>query len=266
MKKTYFILLFAFVVACSAVLVGCHVGNPLEYIPAQQWHSQEQEQISEYNTTRTQDERVPSEMHHAGGRQDGAEQDKVGEDRLGQDMSDQSAAQPGWSVSGTWNNRIYVNEHLGFSFVMNEEWAATTDEDIGEIMDAAEDIFADDIGEVIELTTVHDMMAQNSRTGASVQIIYERLASDEHAISESEYIEIAASYMEQIGMRIVNTAAEPTRIGNYYWYCLESELEVSGLLIRTFQFVNIQNNSARIIVITYNDGYDTIENILAMFN
>ena len=174
-------------------------------------------------------------------------------------------------MRGSWDENVFTSEHLGLSFTKPILWNVASDEEIAEIMGLGLEMLememdVDAFMEVADVLVFHDMVAANPLTGASVQIIFERLVFPANRLSAPEYIERASQTLVEMGMDVNLDFPGTTRIGDYDWYSYESILEVHGTNIYGRYFVSVQGGFARIIAIIYHDGSESLENILAMFS
>ena len=189
----------------------------------------------------------------------------------GPDDPPETTGETGTVTRGAWDGHVYTNESLGFRFVMPAGWAASTEEEIAEVMGLGADMLGamggdipEEIWDLFGMTTVHDMMASNPLSGASVQVIYERLTFPHTRISASDYIETTAEQLEAMGVTITNIPGT-TRLGNYDWHALGTGVDMFGVTISGRQFVNVSDGFARLIVITYLDTSESFDDIMLMF-
>ena len=172
---------------------------------------------------------------------------------------------------GVWENNIFKSEYLGLNFLLPDGWHIASDSDIADVMGVSIDIMEQaaefDLSELMDISAIdaiYDMMA-SSLAGANVIITYERLVFPFTRISEIEYIETAAEMMAEMGVHVHFDNSEPTRIGNYDWYSFSTSMVIEEMEILGRQFINIHDGFARIIIISYNDMTESVDEILHMF-
>ena len=68
-----------------------------------------------------------------------------------------------------------------------------------------------------------------------------------------------------MGGQFVNISGT-TKIGSFDWHSFGTEWERGGVTMHQRHFINIQGGFLRIIMITYEDGAESAEDILAMFS
>ena len=181
----------------------------------------------------------------------------------------------GSPMRGSWDGLVFTNEYLGLTFTRPIFWGPASDEEIAELMglgleileaETDMDIDIDTIMEMANILVFHDMMTANPFTGASVQILFERLPFPANRLSTPEYIELAAENIAVTGMEVNLDFPGTTRIGNYYWYSFQTPMEVLGENVYVRHFVTVQNGFARTIIIIYSEETESLEEILAMFS
>ena len=171
-------------------------------------------------------------------------------------------------LRGEWNNGVYTSDYLGLRFTLPEGWVAATDDEIAANMGLAAD-FIDDIGAGLEMPEdmdlLIDMMARSEETGANVQVIFERLPG-RGRITEADYIEEVVRQMELLGGELNLDFPGTTTLGGYEFYAYGTEMTHFGVVAYGRQFINIQDGFVRLIIITYFEGSETVEEILEMFS
>ena len=178
---------------------------------------------------------------------------------------------------GLWENGVYTSEYLGLRFAPPGEWSPATDEEIAatmglgmDVMDAFTDIeMNEELWDELDVDTFHEMMASNIFTGASVQIIFENLGLAGIVMTEITFIQMMQEELTSMGIES-SAPSGTTRIGNYDWHSLRTEVEVDipdfgTTMIYSNQFINLHRGFVRIIGITYLDTSESMEEILAMF-
>jgi hypothetical protein len=171
---------------------------------------------------------------------------------------------------GIWNDNVWTSEYLGITVTLEDNWLYATDEEIAALMGIGSDALAAQglelDFELATLATFHDMLASNTATGASIQVLIERLFFPHNRMTAEQYIEAAAETLEMMGMQVNLDFPGVTRIGNYDWLSYGSVMEVMGVEISARYFVNVKDGFARIIMMVYSEASETPEEILQMFN
>ncbi|MCL2563536.1 MAG: hypothetical protein FWE08_05830 [Oscillospiraceae bacterium] len=173
----------------------------------------------------------------------------------------------GYPTRGRWVGNTFTSEYLGLTFTMPNGWEVATEEDLAELMDLGADFMDDildlddDFWDVLDDDiAIHDMMASNALTGSNVQIIYEKA----FGMSATQIIGQLNAEMEDVGFTAF-TVSGTTRIGDYDWHAVDLEMELFGAVITLRYFVSVENDFARVIIITTSDQAETIDEILDMF-
>ncbi|HBL85290.1 MAG: hypothetical protein A2Y17_03585 [Clostridiales bacterium GWF2_38_85] len=67
---------------------------------------------------------------------------------------------------GTWNDNVYTNEFANLRFKNADNWLVMTDEEISKMMQLGIDYIDNDkySKELLDLTTIYDMMVKNNST------------------------------------------------------------------------------------------------------
>jgi|GEM_PF-4300006 len=181
-------------------------------------------------------------------------------------------------VRGNWQGNVYTSEYLNLRFTMAGDWALPTIDEHISIDVELEDLAGEEAITIIQTWCVNtytgefrwqsatemDMVAVNTHTYASVQILFERLPHGSRVRAQG-YLEAVAERMEESGINTIEIP-DTTEIGGYEWHSLRIERNTDDAMFYSQQFVNIRDGFARIIVITYFTEYDSVEDILAMFS
>jgi len=181
------------------------------------------------------------------------------------------APEVGNPMRGVWDGDVFTSQYLGFRFEMPEGWLAATDEEIAELLGLGADMIAQgtdlgDIMEVMDLTTVTDIMVSDPITGANLSIAFERLVFPHNRLSAQEYMEIASDLLLTMGMEVNFDFPGTTRIGAYDWYSYQSIMDI-GINIYGRYFVNVEGGFARVISIIYSEGQeDLVDELLGRFS
>ena len=177
----------------------------------------------------------------------------------------------GFPTRGVWRDGVYTSEYLGLRFVLLSGWTASTDEQIAAITDMIPGMMGE-LGsdlppaawEMAGITTFHEMMAGGF--SANIQIVFERLMPPMTNITAAQYAEIAVAQMTALG---IGTVMDPgqgiTRIGAYDWISLGTAIDMGPFTAYGRQFINVHDGFVRIIIITYTENSETVDEILSMF-
>lgn len=164
---------------------------------------------------------------------------------------------------GTWDGSIYESEFLGLRFVMPTGWISLSDDEIAEILGLG------GFGELGSLTAnvSHEMMAANFITNETVQILFERGASD---VTIEEALQNAAMGAAVGGGEVFDIYGT-TIIGSYEYHSFGSIVDLGDFVMLNQQFLRIQDDFLIAINISLiSDVADvsdtTIDDILALFS
>ena len=175
-----------------------------------------------------------------------------------------------------------MNEIVVFSLIHKKDGAEkahdlnenlvlpATDEEIAAVLGVGMDFmdldFEDDVMDMLDLTTLIDMLASDGGgSAASVNITFERLVFPLTRISAEAYMELAAETLEMMGMTVHFDFPGTTRIGAYDWYSYGSSMDMFGTMLYGRYFVNVQGGFVRVISIIYHEGTPSVEEILEHF-
>jgi len=164
---------------------------------------------------------------------------------------------PGVSPTrGVWDGNVFTSTYLGLQLTLPEGWIVATDEEISEATGLGVALMEQgtvlaDIWDMIESTTITDMMAHCQRTGSHISIAFERFASPDDEMSMADYMDMAAEHILSLGMEVNFDFPGTTKIGAYDWYSYGSSLELLNVGINGRYFVSIEDGFARVITIVY---------------
>ena len=176
------------------------------------------------------------------------------------------ALHPGAQIPmrGAWLGNVYTNDYLGFSFNMPAGWTVHTDDQNAAIMhEVAEYIISHGIYMPFANEGIFiEMMVSDFDTGTNMIIQIERLSSP---MGAAQYAEMLAQTHIYIGGH-VNSFPDVTRIGAHYWYSFSTELNHgNNIVAHGRRFVTVLDGYGVSVIISYVEGHETPDNILAMF-
>jgi len=175
-------------------------------------------------------------------------------------------------VRGIWENDVFTSEYLGLQFTLPDGWVAASDEEIAGVMGFAEALPAtggltEQFWDVANVLGVHDLMVVSPITGANIQIIFERLVFPNTRMTEAQYIEGAEADAELFGIAMgIAPDLDGITIGGYNWLSHGTEMDAMGRTAYGRQFISIRDGFARLIIFTYFEGSETVEEMLAWFS
>ena len=183
--------------------------------------------------------------------------------------SEETAVMP---TRGEWDGNVYTNEYLGLRIVIPGDWSIASEADIAALMGLGEDFLSDitdselpeDFWDMADVASFHDMMASSLYTGASIQVIFERLTFPLTRISGSDYIDVAAPMLEDMGFDVDTSHEGTTRIGDNEWYLLSTELDYGVGSLFQHMYISTYEGFVRMITITYTDESEPISELLGM--
>jgi len=168
-------------------------------------------------------------------------------------------------VRGVWVGNVYTNGYLGFRFTMPEVWSAATDAELADLMG----VFEGALPDLMEEFTVFYEMVATSPTGASIQVIIERMEDPALlTLTEAELIEMMVPYMEQMGV-ILDVNSPVTRIGRYDWHSYRTswagEAPIEARIPYGQQFIMIRDGFVHYIIFSFGVETESVAGMLAMF-
>jgi len=175
---------------------------------------------------------------------------------------------------GIWDEDVYINEYLGFSFALPEQWMAAGDNEMAALAGISAEILSnlgqelsDDFWEIAGITMLWDMWVLDLITGTSVQIIYEVLRYPKSMMSEIQFIETIVEQAAQTTLEMKTSIIPiPTIIGNYAWYSYTNEIAVWGNFENMRHFINIRDGIVRHIIVNYLPDIAPLEGTLRLFS
>ena len=159
----------------------------------------------------------------------------------------------------------YESEYLGLRITFNPSWVPFNSQD-------SLDVWGSSMGipvpyEMSESTSADinlDVLAFTRAVNSSIAIFFERHDS-EHQPTVQEVIEKASRGIEHMG-GLAFSVPGTIRIGQHDWHSFCTETKGNDTTIMQLHFINIQDGFIRIIMITYTNGADSIDDIMAMFS
>jgi len=175
---------------------------------------------------------------------------------------------------GAWSEKVYTNQYMGIKITIPDDWEVADDYDIAAMMGIETSVVSgiDDDGipnsvfDTVTASTFHDAMTSNPNTGASIQVIFERLTFPYNRISASEYITQAAPALTAMGFTVDLSESEvPVKIGNDDWYLLKAEADI-GVVIYIHQFISIHDSFVRSLALTTVETSESFDELFAMIS
>lgn len=101
--------------------------------------------------------------------------------------------------TGTVQDNVYWNETMKIGCALDETWYFYSEEEIMEANGTTAEVLEGEIAEMIENGgTLTDMFAQNLETGATVNVVFERMSlANSLLYNEKSYIEASTATMEE---------------------------------------------------------------------
>ena len=101
--------------------------------------------------------------------------------------------------TGTVQDNVYWNETMEIGCELDENWYFYTEEEILQVNGSTAELLEGQIAEMIENGgTLTDMFAQNLVTGATVNVVFERLSlANSLILNEESYVEASASTVKE---------------------------------------------------------------------
>jgi len=107
---------------------------------------------------------------------------------------------------GVWANSVFTNDFAGFKFTLPDGWVVASDEEIATLIGVSSEMMtargAEVSSEMLEYTTIYDMLVSNPETNANIILMYENLAMHTGGvlINEQMYFEAMLKQMESVDM------------------------------------------------------------------
>lgn len=167
---------------------------------------------------------------------------------------------------GTWENDIYSNEYMGFSFSPPEGWEHSTDEQMADLFGLGSSALAADGTFDYDLEkdqNIYDMFCLEPSSGDSIAIMYEKLVVD---VAMDEYIDIVKKQVAPTdpsdSIEFVDEGTV-TIAGTEYSF-FELEYSSSGTR-QTYAIQAIDNHMAVILITDVNRDETSRETLLNYF-
>ena len=173
--------------------------------------------------------------------------------------------QLGNPTRGIWEGNVYTNEFIGLQFDMPIGWNVVTGTGLPTILYEGAEI-TDYVWASLDEPSILDMSINHVR-GGNINIVINNAGFPMSAAEFRQAIYDAAHDMEDIGMSVtVGSFDEPTRIGRYYWYYQEVEIELLGEAFIMHQFLKLFNYRYFVAISIGDDIEDSLEDTVAMFS
>ena len=160
-------------------------------------------------------------------------------------------------VSGTIADGVYTNDSLGLVFTPSADLTMMTEEEINNALNVGSDIL--DV-EVDASGVTYEMMAANNTTGASVQVIAEKLPS---AMTADEYVAASKAGIEQ-AMSVTDFKAGTAELAGSTWNTIEFSVDMQGLTYTTTQYIRVMGDVA--VIVGFGDIGTGIDGLVACFS
>ena len=177
----------------------------------------------------------------------------------------------GGVTRGFWENNMYINEYLNMRFVAPHDWVVATDDEVAQLMGIGIDMLFnidDDFWDVVADSALIDMMVSEPFGSVNVQIIFERLVFPMTRISAEDYVQrLATEFESDPGLDArANVSPGTVVIGDYEWHSVRIYVDMFGITAALTYFVNVHDGFARAILVTYQEGGDSLDFVLASFS
>jgi len=179
--------------------------------------------------------------------------------------------------SGGWNDDLFVNESLGFQFQLPRGWNSVYGDDLAEALgmgatllsEMESELPVDEILEAMEDGPIHDMFAVDPFTGATAQVMFQRLPRAARRYSSEEALDSIIEAMEEEMPGVEATIRSgSTTIGNYEYYSADIVVEaIPGVEMLMQKYLRLEGRNAIIIAFTsVGDVSVDFDEILYFFN
>lgn len=166
---------------------------------------------------------------------------------------------------GTWSGRTFVSAYADIRLTLPEEnWVAMSGEEIAQAMQTGIELSGADLA-LEEMTNVTDMMAQNTETGESITLVYEKHTdfADAEEMTAEKYAQIIKKGLEE--QEEIGYAAEvngQTELCGNRYVRLEAEAEPFGL--NQIYLIRAEGNRMICLILTA-FGEEGTEELLTFF-
>ena len=156
--------------------------------------------------------------------------------------------------TGTIQDNVYWNETKKIGCALDETWYFYSEEEIMEANGTTAEVLEGEIAEMIENGgTLTDMFAQNLETGATVNVVFERMSlANSLLYNEKSYIEASTATLEealtQLGIEdVAYTIQEAEFMGQTHMI-----LQITGLYsgVPVYEQVAVVKDGRNFIVVT----------------
>ena len=172
--------------------------------------------------------------------------------------------------TGTIQDNVYWNEIMKIGCALDETWYFYSEEEIMEANGTTAEVLEGEIAEMIENGgTLTDMFAQNLETGATVNVVFERVSlANSLLYNEKSYIEASISTVEdtfaKMGIENVEIALQQTDfMGEAHESCV-----ITGLYndVPIYEQVVVAKSGRNVIAVTvFTVTEEEMEEVLSSF-
>ena len=160
-------------------------------------------------------------------------------------------------ASGTLADGVYTNDSLGLVFTPTANLTMMTQEEIDEAFNVGSEAL--DV-EIDASSITYEMMAADYTTGASVQVIVEKLPS---AMTVSEYLAAAKAGVEQ-AVGTTEFKEGTAELAGSSWSTIEFDMTMQGITYTSTQYVRIMGEKA--VTVCFSDFGTGIDSLAACFS
>ena len=172
--------------------------------------------------------------------------------------------------TGTVQDNVYWNETMEIGCELDENWYFYTEEEILQVNGSTAELLEGKIAEMIENGgTLTDMFAQNLVTGATVNVVFERLSlANSLILNEESYVEASASTVKeafkQMGIEDLEILQPDMEFMGEEHRCMVISGSVSGVPI--YETVVVMKSGRNVTCITvFSVDKTEIDSVLSCF-
>ena len=168
------------------------------------------------------------------------------------------------AARGIWEGNTFTNDFLGLQFNMPDGWNVVTGTALPTILYEGAEI-SDYAWSLLEEPSLLDMSVNNPIGGGNLNIVIDRHCTSTTDEDFRQIVLDTIPELEAYGVSVtIGSFDEPIRIGRYYWYYLETEMDILGSPFIAHHFVTMRGRYiGKITISGLRD--DTLEDILALF-
>ena len=172
---------------------------------------------------------------------------------------------------GVWQDNLFTSEYTGLKYKLPSGWNIGTDEEIAEMMSVSLSVMTEAgmpfTQEMLNLTTIYDMVVQDPSTGASVMILYENLAMSIGGTkcTEDDYLDIIQKQFEEVGLGYTFGSKGTQTISGSTYKGIDASVTMYGVEMEQSYYVRKLDKYMIAIIVTSTSLSDDVPTLLKSF-